>query len=64
MFLLINCYLGNKGYEKDQVNCVDINECANIVTNQCNTTCINSVGSYSCACSSGYRLSGPYNCVS
>ena len=34
----------------------DINECKQASTNQCQHTCTNNVGSYSCRCKQGFRL--------
>ena len=34
----------------------DINECKQASTNQCQHTCTNNVGSYSCSCKQGFRL--------
>ena len=52
------------GYEKDLLSCADINECSNATSNICNQTCINTPGSYYCACYSGYRLNGLSDCKS
>ena len=43
---------------------VDINECANAATNNCteSTTCLNSEGSYTCQCKTGYVQQSPYDC--
>ena len=63
------------GYTGDGLKCSDIDECVN-GTHQCNHTCINEDGSYSCQCRSGYMLNadkkgctdinecttGSYNC--
>ena len=34
----------------------DINECSDI-THSCDQCCINTIGSYACACTDGFRLS-------
>ena len=39
----------------DRRGCVDINECTE-GTDGCSQQCINTIGSYRCSCSSGYRL--------
>lgn len=35
---------------------VDLDECTNSTFNRCQQTCINSVGSYQCACHEGFQL--------
>uniref|UniRef100_A0A665WGE2 Thrombomodulin n=1 Tax=Echeneis naucrates TaxID=173247 RepID=A0A665WGE2_ECHNA len=40
--------------------CLDFNEC---VSNFCDQLCTNTLGSYVCSCSDGYRLEGQYQCV-
>jgi len=50
---------------KEQNSCVDKNECI-LISNVCpgsstlNTTCINLIGGYSCACPSGYYNSSEF----
>ncbi|XP_060592999.1 uncharacterized protein LOC132747595 [Ruditapes philippinarum] len=49
------CSACPKGYEDNGVKCVDIDECT--PTNPCTSgTCVNTAGSFTCACNSGYRL--------
>ena len=43
------------GYIGDGSKCYDYDECEN-GTHQCNQTCINEEGSYSCQCVTGYQL--------
>uniref|UniRef100_A0A8C5X6K5 Hemicentin-1 n=1 Tax=Malurus cyaneus samueli TaxID=2593467 RepID=A0A8C5X6K5_9PASS len=43
-----------EGYEARNARCVDIDECENRAT--CQHECRNSLGSFQCACPSGYRL--------
>ncbi|XP_041471621.1 mucin-4-like [Lytechinus variegatus] len=38
-------------------NCFDFNECGNEDANDCNQTCVNTLGSYTCSCNPGYVLS-------
>ena len=35
---------------------LDIDECKNSTTNDCQQECINTPGSYACSCKSGYLL--------
>jgi hypothetical protein len=50
------------GYNTDQ--CVDINECVMMPVNSPCQVCINTIGSYLCACHSGYQLApGGLACV-
>uniref|UniRef100_A0A2C9JTQ7 EGF-like domain-containing protein n=1 Tax=Biomphalaria glabrata TaxID=6526 RepID=A0A2C9JTQ7_BIOGL len=51
---ICNC---QPGYQKNNSVCSDINECSDILSNNCNTiheTCENNLGSYKCICSNGY----------
>ena len=52
--------------EKTTLNtCTDINECASYNEDpHCSQTCINTLGSYICMCSSGYVIeSDGHNCT-
>lgn len=51
-----------KGFQlaDDKVSCLDVDECATI--GSCSHFCINTKGSYSCACAKGYSLHGGQNC--
>ena len=40
----------------DNNNTADFNECRQESTNACEQVCVNTPGSYSCACNVGYRL--------
>ncbi|XP_059170016.1 mucin-4-like [Physella acuta] len=42
------------GYQRLTSGCEDINECANIATNDCDQLCDNYEGGYSCSCNKGY----------
>jgi fibulin 1/2 len=44
------------GYYDDERKCIDINECYNSTSNDCDQICLNTEGSYECHCYSGYRL--------
>jgi len=48
------------GYEGPGNSCTDVDECASVALNECSplAMCSNTMGSYSCACSSGYEGSG------
>ena len=35
---------------------LDVNECQSNVTNVCEQTCANAVGSFSCSCNAGFTL--------
>ena len=53
-----NCSIG---YMKNSGNCVDIDECDN--ETNCQQSCMNTEGSYSCICDKGYQLaSNGYDC--
>jgi len=41
---------------RDRTKCVDINECMDTRNGGCNMDCINTKGSYFCACSDNYVL--------
>jgi len=41
---------------RDRTKCVDINECMDMQNGGCNMDCINTKGSYFCACSDNYVL--------
>ncbi|KAK7492745.1 hypothetical protein BaRGS_00016050, partial [Batillaria attramentaria] len=53
-----NCSSCPNGYTYNEtvLNCYDIDECA---VGNCSHTCTNTVGSFSCGCNLGYRLSPP-----
>ncbi|OCT64256.1 hemicentin-2 [Xenopus laevis] len=52
------------GFIGDGIRCSDINECAYSWLNNCtSSTCINTVGSFSCGCKSGYTLNSKKGCV-
>ena len=36
---------------------LDVDECSNSTLNNCDHMCANTIGSYNCSCSDGYRLS-------
>ena len=41
----------------DYNDCIaDVNECDSVATNDCQHTCVNTLGSYVCQCNTGYRL--------
>ncbi|XP_053550227.1 uromodulin-like [Bombina bombina] len=52
-----------EGYNGDGFSCIDIDECAYSWTNNCTYVCINTVGSYSCLCPSGYNMTSGGVCV-
>jgi len=53
----------SEGYEKINEMCVDINECSE-KTDLCEEICINTPGSFQCACPPGYELDkSGYQCV-
>ena len=49
------CEPGFESSAEDRSKCQDIDECANNSTCHASETCINSEGSFSCDCGSGYR---------
>ena len=44
------------GFPSLESSCLDIDECANRNDNDCNQLCLNTNGSFTCNCSSGYQL--------
>ena len=67
MHRLYHCasnYLCRKGINFSPISCtlfyLDIDECSNSNSNSCsnNNVCINTVGSYKCNCTNGYRING------
>ena len=40
---------------KNEVNCRNVNECLD-GTHECQHTCVDNIGSYDCACETGYEL--------
>jgi hypothetical protein len=52
---------------RDGVSCDDVDECADAkrgdTTDLCEHVCVNEIGSYKCACRSGYRLVGGVSCL-
>lgn len=42
----------------------DIDECNDPRKNLCEQSCVNTEGSFQCACSEGYELTGKTNCES
>uniref|UniRef100_A0A8W8N521 Fibrillin-1 n=1 Tax=Magallana gigas TaxID=29159 RepID=A0A8W8N521_MAGGI len=58
-----NC---RNGYEKDSNdNCIDINECGIVTSNNCSTStsiCKNKDGGYVCECKSGFTQKNLYEC--
>lgn len=40
---------------KNGVNCRNVNECLD-GTHECQHTCVDNIGSYDCACETGYEL--------
>ncbi|XP_055863669.1 latent-transforming growth factor beta-binding protein 4-like [Biomphalaria glabrata] len=57
----LTCLPGFQFYAAN-TSCVDVNECE-LNTSLCEGACQNTVGSYSCTCNTGYKLSGSYLCV-
>ncbi|XP_066540815.1 thrombomodulin [Hoplias malabaricus] len=49
------------GFVKNEGNCSDIDECTS--NHNCAHTCINTAGSYSCACKEGYTLVNGSACI-
>nr|CAD7414196.1 unnamed protein product [Timema cristinae] len=49
------CYC-DKGWQPNGTRCVDFDDC--LIDGSCDQHCTNTVGSYSCSCSEGYRASG------
>ncbi|KAM5151610.1 uncharacterized protein ACMZJ9_009835 [Mantella aurantiaca] len=56
-----------EGFSGDGTSCNDINECQDYFTNNCNYygsgSCVNTVGSYTCYCSSGFKYMAEFGCV-
>ncbi|KAG8182020.1 hypothetical protein JTE90_013951 [Oedothorax gibbosus] len=58
---LIICKEGYKRSD-DDLYCLDINECSDEL-NPCDQVCVNSIGSYTCECNSGYYLTIKNKCL-
>ncbi|PIO27103.1 hypothetical protein AB205_0019910, partial [Aquarana catesbeiana] len=56
-----------EGFAGDGTSCNDIDECQDRYTNNCNFYgygyCVNTVGSYTCNCDSGYEYKEAFGCV-
>lgn len=55
-----NCPTGYIVDERDDMFCVDIDECDMFY---CNQLCINTFGSYVCSCKAGFKLVDGFNCI-
>ena len=55
---MIGCIQSFSGYEASPggIVCVDTDECADPISNDCQQVCVNEYATYSCACHDGYRL--------
>ncbi|XP_077350273.1 uromodulin-like isoform X2 [Lithobates pipiens] len=56
-----------EGFAGDGTLCNDIDECAGYYTNNCNNyggnPCVNTIGSYTCVCRTGYKFNAEFGCV-
>ncbi|XP_040211797.1 uromodulin-like, partial [Rana temporaria] len=56
-----------EGFTGDGTSCNDIDECQNDYTHNCNTygagSCVNTIGSFTCNCSSEYGYNAEFGCV-
>lgn len=55
-----------EGFTGDGLECVDLDECANPEAHNCSGTdsrCVNTPGSYVCACAQGFRLTPELGCA-
>ncbi|PIO24385.1 hypothetical protein AB205_0039340, partial [Aquarana catesbeiana] len=56
-----------EGFAGDGITCNDIDECQDDYTNNCDYyyggSCVNTIGSYTCNCSRGYKYISEFGCV-
>ncbi|XP_053395361.1 uncharacterized protein LOC123523940 isoform X4 [Mercenaria mercenaria] len=50
------------GFYENQGQCEDIDECSNLLWNDCEETCSNTIGGYTCGCSEGLTVYNKTSC--
>ncbi|XP_053395370.1 mucin-like protein [Mercenaria mercenaria] len=50
------------GFYENQGRCEDIDECSDLIWNDCEETCFNTIGGYTCGCSEGLTLYNNTRC--
>lgn len=62
---LCSCPTGYQGSPTPDIECVDVDECAEREKRLCgtNATCVNTLGGYFCQCSVGYTGNPRVSCV-
>ncbi|XP_062710515.1 uncharacterized protein LOC109404745 isoform X2 [Aedes albopictus] len=60
---ICSCQEGFAVDKSNSANCIDIDECLLPSTNNCQQKCVNTEGSYTCQCNSGYEKNDLGQCI-